>query len=88
MDEKELGIMIPSGYVRNYIKEEEREEWEKRLAQHLERVEEGDTCIDFHDLFIGVAFLREDGLLLSRTVPCRLIWNGIRRWKRIDPMAL
>ena len=43
------------------IVEEEREEWEKRLAQHLERVEEGDTCIDFHDLFIGVAFLREDG---------------------------
>lgn len=43
------------------IVEEEREEWEKRLAQHLERAGEGDACIDFHDLFIGVAFLREDG---------------------------
>ncbi len=43
------------------IVEEEREEWEKRLAKHLQCVEEGDTCIDFHDLFIGVAFLCEDG---------------------------
>lgn len=43
------------------IVEEEREEWEKRLAKHLQCVEEGDTCIDFYDLFIGVAFIREDG---------------------------
>lgn len=43
------------------IVEEEREEWEKRLEWHLERVEEGDPCIDFTDLFIGVAFLCEDG---------------------------
>lgn len=43
------------------IVEEEREEWEKRLECHLERMEEGDSCIDFTDLFIGVAFLCEDG---------------------------
>lgn len=56
------------------IVEEEREEWEKRLAQHLERVKEGDTCIDFHDLFIGVAFLREDGTFAfsDSTIPLDL----------------
>lgn len=43
------------------IVEEEREEWEKRLECHLERMEEGDPCIDFIDLFIGVVFLCEDG---------------------------
>ncbi len=43
------------------IVEEEREEWEKRLEWHLERVEEGYSCIDFTDLFIGVAFLCGDG---------------------------
>lgn len=43
------------------IVEEEREEWEKRLAQHLQRVREGDSCIDFTDLFTSVAFLRGDG---------------------------
>ncbi len=46
------------------IVEEEREEWEKRLAQHLERVKEGDSCIDFTDLFIGVAFLCGDGTFI------------------------
>lgn len=56
------------------IVEEEREEWEKRLAQHLDRVKEGDPCIDFHDLFIGVAFLSEDGTFVfsDSTMPLDL----------------
>lgn len=43
------------------IVEEEREKWEKRLEWHLERMKEGDACIDFSDLLISVAFLCEDG---------------------------
>lgn len=43
------------------IVEEDREEWKKRLVQHLARVNEGDACVDFSDLVMGVAFLREDG---------------------------
>ena len=43
------------------IVEGEREEWKKRLAQHLERVKEGDTYLDFSDLFISVGLLCEDG---------------------------
>lgn len=43
------------------IIEGEREEWESRLAWHLERVKEGDPSPDFSDLFISVAFLCEDG---------------------------
>lgn len=43
------------------IVEGEREEWESRLAWHLERVKDGDTSPDFSDLFISVAFLCEDG---------------------------
>lgn len=68
------------------IVEEEREEWEKRLAQHLQRVQEGDTCIDFYDLFIGVAFLCEDGtfafsdstmpLDLERCQPAEVDWTN------------
>lgn len=43
------------------IVEEDREKWKKRLVQHLARVNKGDTCVDFSDLFIGVAFLSGDG---------------------------
>lgn len=43
------------------IVEENREKWKKRLSQHMARVKEGDVCVDFSDLYIGVAFLCEDG---------------------------
>lgn len=43
------------------IVEEDRGKWKKCLAQHLARVKEGDASVDFSDLFIGVAFLCEDG---------------------------
>lgn len=43
------------------IIEGEREDWLKRLAWHLDIVKNGDTCVDFTDLFISVAFLGEDG---------------------------
>lgn len=43
------------------IVEGEREKWLKRLARHLDLVKNGDTCVDFQDLFISVAFLCEDG---------------------------
>lgn len=56
------------------IIEGEREEWEERLARHLERVKEGDTCIDFSDLIISVAFLCEDGTFAfsDSTIPLEL----------------
>lgn len=38
-----------------------REDWLEHLTWHLNRVKNGDTCVDFSDLFISVAFLREDG---------------------------
>lgn len=38
-----------------------REEWQKRLAWHLDLVKNGDTCVNFQDLYISVAFLGEDG---------------------------
>ena len=38
-----------------------KKNWKNRLEWHLERVEEGYSCIDFTDLFIGVAFLCGDG---------------------------
>lgn len=56
------------------IVEGERGKWLERLERHLDLVKNGDTCVDFQDLFISVAFLCEDGTFdfSDSTIPLEL----------------
>ncbi len=56
------------------IVEEDREEWQKHLARHLDRVKNGDACVDFQDLCVSVAVLCEDGTFdfLDSAIPLDL----------------